>query len=474
MSIRLIMSVLISGVNYGVDNKTLYLPAALESDLVAQGKAVWVTQPAVRTDLVDHGAEHAAMGLQMPSRLSSSCALLRVFAAFERGSSGTWQTAFMGATDFVSVSPIVCVTRDPTDATYTNDDIYDAIAAAPTNQALPGGLPDSSEGESAWNYLSNQTFARQSGASAASPVWVQGNPIPCMSVPRIDGHPGRLALLRAYTPAASHAQAATTRMPTYRSMAADLTTLQRWDTGFPFAAHGQYYFKPGDYASSQQGSFGAASPTRWIYSLFGGCKFHYTRPVLNVLSVGTSVEGGDYNESGIAVRASWGVRAAYKLLSEGRAVDHSNAAISGARWDAIGPQLQSLVTSIQPDVLLLPAYCPNGVTASSGSGYGISNAYLHLQKAIFYADWALNAGVKNVIFLMPFPWLSQLKVVHDFIRNTIANSGFEYFDPAPIVGNADGSINALYTGDTEHPNALANDLVAQNLAEVLRKYAPSL
>ena len=428
---------------------------------------------AVRVVTRDNLAEENSWsGFPTPSRITSSVAILRDMSTIERGSSGTWQTAFLGATDFISVSPIMCVSRAPTDATYTNDDIYDSIAAAPTSSVLSGGLPDSTEGESAWNYLSNQTFARQTGATVANPIWVVGNPIPCKSVPRTDGHPGRLALLRCYSPGPSHALAATTRMPTYRSMGADLATLQRWDTGFPFAAHGQYYYKTGDYASWQQGSYGAASPTRWQYSAFGGCKFHYVKPVVNILSVGCSLEGGDYNESGIAVRASWGVRAAYKLLLEGRAVDHSNVAISGARWNAIGPQLQSLVTSLQPDVLLLPAYCPNGVTASSGSGYGISNAYLHLQQAIFYADWALNAGVKNVIFLMPFPWVSELKVVHDFIRNTIQKSGFDYFDPAPIVGNTDGSIKSIYAPDTEHPNALANDLIAEGLAGCLRKYTP--
>lgn len=62
MSIRLLMSVLIAGVHYGVDGATLSLSAPLESDLVGQGKAVWVTPPSVRTDLVDHAAEHAAMG----------------------------------------------------------------------------------------------------------------------------------------------------------------------------------------------------------------------------------------------------------------------------------------------------------------------------------------------------------------------------------------------------------------------------
>jgi len=420
----------------------------------------------------NHAEEHMAMGLPTPSRLTSSVALLKTPSGFERGSSGTWQTAFLGATDFVGVSPIICVTRTPTDGTYTNDDIYDAIAAAPTNQPLPGGLPDSSEGISAWQYLSNQTFARQTGASVSNPVWVQGNSIPCMSVPRVDGQPGRLALLRAYTLAGSHALAATTRMPTYRGMGGDLATLQRWDTQFPFAAHGQYYYKAGDYASWQQDQYGAASPTRWAYTLFGGCKFHYIKPVVNVLSVGCSLEGGDYNETGIAVRASWGVRAAYKLMLEGRAIDHSNVAVSGARWDAIGPQLQSLVTSLQPDILLLPAYCPNGVTAGSGTGSTLPNAYLHLQQAIFYADWALNNGVKSVVFLMPLPWYAGLKTVQDYIRNTIQKSGFDYFDPAPIVGNTDGSIKSIYTNDTEHPNALANDLIAEGLADCLMKYAP--
>ena len=63
MSIRLLMSVLVAGVHYGVDGATLSLSEALEADLVAQGKAVWVSPPLVLTKLVEHQQDHRLIGI---------------------------------------------------------------------------------------------------------------------------------------------------------------------------------------------------------------------------------------------------------------------------------------------------------------------------------------------------------------------------------------------------------------------------
>lgn len=65
MSIRLLQAVFLSGVYTAVDGATLYLSPGLEADLVGQGKAAWVTPPVMRTNLVDHSADHAAMGFPL-------------------------------------------------------------------------------------------------------------------------------------------------------------------------------------------------------------------------------------------------------------------------------------------------------------------------------------------------------------------------------------------------------------------------
>lgn len=70
MSIRLLMPILVSGTHYPVDGSTRSFSSwAFEADMVAQGKAVWVTPPPMRTGLVDHAAEHAAMGV--PQKVST-------------------------------------------------------------------------------------------------------------------------------------------------------------------------------------------------------------------------------------------------------------------------------------------------------------------------------------------------------------------------------------------------------------------
>ena len=53
MSIRLLMSVLVAGVHYGVDGATLSLSEALEADLVAQGKAEFVHPRYLRNPIFD-------------------------------------------------------------------------------------------------------------------------------------------------------------------------------------------------------------------------------------------------------------------------------------------------------------------------------------------------------------------------------------------------------------------------------------
>lgn len=63
MTIRLLSAVLIAGVHYSVNGNTLSLAPSLEADLVEQGKAVYVQPPALRTKLVDHADDHAAMAL---------------------------------------------------------------------------------------------------------------------------------------------------------------------------------------------------------------------------------------------------------------------------------------------------------------------------------------------------------------------------------------------------------------------------
>ena len=67
MPIRLLNSVLTAGPDTPADGATLSLSAALESDLVGQGKAVWVTKPPLRTGLVDHASEHDQMGAKIAS-----------------------------------------------------------------------------------------------------------------------------------------------------------------------------------------------------------------------------------------------------------------------------------------------------------------------------------------------------------------------------------------------------------------------
>jgi len=70
MSIRLLQAIFLAGVFAPADGKTLTLSASLESDLVAQGKAVWVSAPPVKTEIADIVAALGATSVVAPSCLS--------------------------------------------------------------------------------------------------------------------------------------------------------------------------------------------------------------------------------------------------------------------------------------------------------------------------------------------------------------------------------------------------------------------
>ena len=197
MTITLTKPIRVGGVEV---SGTQTYAADVEADLVAQGKAVWVSKPGQRTDLTLHADAHAQMGASVSRRRPAASSIYtRRQLIGERQTRATYHATFLASGDFYAVSPIVAVTRAPDDATYTNDDVYDAIAAAPTNAILTGGLPNASGGNASWTVSANQVFARQDGASTTAPVLVTGTPIACRSIPRVDGGPGRLARPAART-----------------------------------------------------------------------------------------------------------------------------------------------------------------------------------------------------------------------------------------------------------------------------------
>lgn len=411
-----------------------------------------------------------------PVKPSASSIYTRRQLIAERQTRATYHATFLASGDFYAVAPIIAVTREPTDATYTTDDVYDAISAAPTNAILTGGLPNASGGNSSWTVSANQVFARQAGASTTTPVLVTGTPIACRSIPRVDGGPGRLAMTRMWSLGSIHANAATTRMPTVDdSPVGTLANNQLWDSEFPLAGVGQYYYKNStDHASTDQGSFGAVA-TRWAASCLIGAKFHYAKPSITVLGVGDSLMGGDYNESGRPTRCSYGWRAAYELMLEGRQIDFINAGYSGYKWDQFGPMLQKLVAQLKPDILLMPIHTGNGISSGVGIGYTTADADLHIAIAMQYAEWALNNGVKDVIFVTPMPSTTPgYNVMYDYLRDVVKASGFRYFDTMSVVANEDLTWKTGYSNDGGHPNALANQNMARSLADVFRPYTTTV
>ena len=420
-----------------------------------------------------HAAEHADVNERIYGFLpTAKTFVLRRQSLLERQSRATYHATFLSGGDFYAIAPIIGVTRTPTDPTYTSDDVYDSISFAPTSSVLPSGLPNASEGNGSWTVSSNQVFSRQPGASTTTPQYVVGTPIPCKSIARVDGGPGRLAMSRVWSLGSIHALASTTRMPVVDdSPLGTLANNQLWDTEFPLSGMGQYYYKNStDHASTDQASFGAVS-TRWAASCILGCKFFYSKPSVTVIGCGDSIMGGDYAEAGHPTRCSYGWRASYALLQLGKQIDYINAGFSGFRWDQFGQIMKQLVAQLKPDIVLLPIHCGNGITAGVGIGYTNADAHLQVAIAMEYAEWALNNGAKDVIFVTPMPSTTpNYNPMYAYMTSIVAASGYRYLDTMSIVANPDLTWKTGYSIDGGHPTALANAALAEVLSQMLIKY----
>ena len=411
-------------------------------------------------------------GLILAKKPVASNLRIRLRFSNERGSAGTYHATFVGAGDFYGVQPIIQVTRAPTDATYTSDDVYDQVAVAPSATILTGGYPDASGGAGAWVSSASMTFARVAGASPTASVPVVGSLIYCSSIARSDGGPGRILMARAYSAGAAHALAATTRMPTYSDEPTSLANCQLWDDathGFPLSGMGRYYYRSGNYASASQDTYGSGA-TRWANTCITGMKFLYAKPTLSVMFCGDSITGGDYAEDGKPVRASMGFRAVYALQVEGMPIDLMNAGISGYRWDLFGPYMQVLVPQVLPDIVVLPIYTPNGTETGVGTGNTLADADKQWARAMYYRDWLLSNGVKDVVFTTPVP-MSSKSVVIPSLMSRLADSGFTYADINSVLSNGNSyTWKDNYSTDGTHPLEVANIAASAVIKEVLRTY----
>ena len=400
---------------------------------------------------------------------SSFSALIKNRGGNERGTAGTYQSQFIAAGPFFGVQPIINVSKAPDDTTYTNDDVYNAVAVSPTASILSGGLPNSTEAGSSWVVQSNVVVPRKAGAATSNQIPVLLPFFSCPSVARTDGGPGRILLARAYSTAAGHALAATTRMPTYHADQSS-TNYTLWDdgtNGFPLYGS-QAWYKSGDYASSNQSSFGAAA-TRLGNRVIVGMKFYYCNPTLSVVGIGDSIMGGDYAESGIPIRASYLFRAGYTLLTEGERVDVTNFGVSGAAWDVFGPSGLQLVQIYKPDIVVIPSWTPNGTSAGVGIGNTINDAHKHIAQMIYYRSLYLEAGAKNVIIATPAPYVERAVAVTE-IATLIRNSGLPYLDVLRIASDDGVAWKTGYSIDGTHPTALCNIAIAEEAKKQIKKY----
>lgn len=147
MSIRLLQSIFVAGVLSPVDGSTLSLSAALEADLVNQGKAVWVAAPELTASELAHASAHARMRQPngVPIILAQSAIPMMLQSSGTMGANG----ALTGLTALpYSVFPQPCFMYFPAGKVYSGSPagMYFASILTPTtatvyNDRYSSGLP---------------------------------------------------------------------------------------------------------------------------------------------------------------------------------------------------------------------------------------------------------------------------------------------------------------------------------------------
>lgn len=147
MSIRLLQSIFIAGVLSPVDGSTLSLSAALEADLVNQGKAVWVAAPELTASELAHASAHARMRQPngVPIILAQSAIPMMLQSSGTMGANG----ALTGLTALpYSVFPQPCFMYFPAGKVFSGSPAgmyYASILTTTTaqvyNNMYPSGRP---------------------------------------------------------------------------------------------------------------------------------------------------------------------------------------------------------------------------------------------------------------------------------------------------------------------------------------------
>ncbi len=413
------------------------------------------------------------------SNLASHIPMQPNFSAAERGSTGTYHTTLEISGDVAYVQPIILVTRDPSDATYTSDDTYNFVGVAPTAALLDSnGQPNPTGGNSAWVTSAAAVFPRKTGASTSNPIPVAGPIIPISTIPRVDGGAGRLLMLRAYSQGASYpAIGATTRMPVYTGYVNDAAL---WDSYNTLVGQHKFYYQSGDYVSANQSNFSTTGTpaTRWANSCIVGAKCMFTQPHVSVLIAGDSIEAGAHAQTSVPTFYGFGARAVETLRAAGYLADLTNCAVSGYSWDQFTPIANLIIPIVKPDVVIIPSYTPNGVDVghTTGGGNTVGDALLHWAKCLTLRDTALANGAKTVIILTPAPFGATGSptnpVPRALIRQWVIASGMPYVDLFPYAG-ADYGYNQAYRFDDQtHPNDVMNAAVGATLASLIRSLLP--
>lgn len=296
---------------------------------------------------------------------------------------------------------------------------------------------------------------------------VKGPRLAIGNVPRADGYRGNITMFRHYW-----IQAATTRGPIYHDGpdgVADNIPLLR--AKYPGSALGLHYSKAGNYAGSPNFSIlSGVSPI--AASVLWGCYVEYDRPVLTVMIVGDSTDTD--SQAGDATDPShlpWGRSAILELQLRGCPVDICQVSYPGYRWDQFGPWMQRIIQAgVVPDVVVLPAWSPNGTGEASSNANNLAAAKMQRKQINIYRDWLIANGVKEVVVRTPWPSAIAPEAVL-MQRNWAVDAGYPCFDLFAVVGDAaTGQWKASsLTIDGTHETDIANDMVKVEFARWLFK-----
>lgn len=221
----------------------------------------------------------------------------------------------------------------------------------------------------------------------------------------------------------------------------------------------------GDYVASPNGWNNAPNLDLPALGLFGAI-FTYDRKYTTVCSVGDSIWAG--NNDGVTNICPFGFKATARIRAKGKYCSWQAGGISGSPMTQINLHGKDIISSIAPDILILPSYTIN---SPAGTQTDWDNQWYYVMDLV-QTQLSLK---KQVLLLTPLPNSSFNATQNGYRlkqRQRVIDSQLPYVDVESMCTSIGGWADATLTADGTHPLAAGHEVLAALVQPVLDTMIP--